>query len=224
MGNGESTTRRIALQRSDDGTIQITENVLAHLKGKKSESTLNGSQQHSVEEFYNEDELKEMLEQAYRKGQESEYKKSVHDIDLLKQKLEEREKSLNEEHTHKLQEIENYWKEKLSMQDNQEVESYKKLAEEKEAKLVEKEAELDNVKNELHKKLVNLSDEFDRGVKEIEDKINPLQQKSVCNESLGLVLSCYKANNGKPLRCSQEVKDFMNCVQETRVKQMKKNI
>ena len=45
----------------------------------------------------------------------------------------------------------------------------------------------------------------------------PLEESQICAESLTKVLECYKLHKTKSLRCAEEVKAFVDCVQETRL-------
>lgn len=67
----------------------------------------------------------------------------------------------------------------------------------------------------------DVQQQFDTTAKEVNNKITPLKQKAVCVDAREYALSCYRSNPSHPLRCSDEVQNFINCVQEERVNLVK---
>lgn len=249
MGNGESTSRRIAMQRTDDGAIQISEDVMYRLKGQEIEPSGQVSLG-AGESIVHEDELKMMIENAFLQGRKHEYEKSKDKLSLLdKEKqdiLQDQEylRQQQQEFKQKLLDLELEYQKKLEDQktENASNASYK-LELEEANRLLEEEKESFNQKNksmtETVEKLVEekgilenkfslrekeIQQEFDKSVEVVPQKIRPLEQSQVCTESQSKVLECYKLHKKQPLKCAKEVKEFVDCVQETRVKFMQKHL
>lgn len=328
MGNGESTSRRISMQRSDEGTIQISENVMLRLNKQKT-SNSNEIALEPGEIVLREDDVKAMIEKAFHQGQNQAITKLQSEKEQLLSDQKSKEEAREAEYEKQIKMLAEYWKEQFEietakvrditnedsdafeqmqaeltekekglMSEQQFVESqkemlssfqqnlttekdsisakYQSLVEEQENLGVEKRSlsdlkeglgaerqSLEDFKVRLHEEkdtlskekakleeeysLVNeekstlmqkqreidgqlsqrereLSEEFERISSELDRKIKPLQKTTICSESEASVLECYRANKKHPLRCSKQVQEFVNCVQESRVKMMQKGL
>eukprot|EP00112_Aurelia_sp_Birch-Aquarium-sp1_P002940 Seg1329.3 transcript_id=Seg1329.3/GoldUCD/mRNA.D3Y31 product="hypothetical protein" protein_id=Seg1329.3/GoldUCD/D3Y31 len=96
MGNGESTARRISMQRSDEGTVQISEDVMRRLqKGKRKEPYHEPAED---EIRIKEENLRLLLNDAYTKGKEVGEKMSS-------QKEESKRTKIEQDHQEKVAQI-----------------------------------------------------------------------------------------------------------------------
>lgn len=240
MGNGESTSRRISMQRSDEGTIQISENVMARLKKQKvgPEEEENAVQLLPGERIVDENDLQLMLEKAFHQGVNHGSQRNQVEADTSLQKFQG-------EMNKKIQEVENLWKTKLEEQEKlskMQIESVKEhdtgveeVITEMKKKLMQQEElmneavrKISEEKSTLQQQLAfrekDIQDEFNRSVEDVEKKIRPLQQTSVCGEVQSKVLECYRLNKQQPLKCAKEVKDFVECVQSVRMNLLQKKL
>lgn len=249
MGNGESTSRRIAMQRTDEGAIQISEDVMYRLKGHAlagQTAVLNEG-----ETIIHEEQMKLMLEKAFLQGRKHEFEKIKSEIniqdkekeDILKEQ-EQLRKDQEEEYKQKLidletdltnkfreeansNEFENKYKleldeartllanerEKINLQNKSMTETVEKLVEEKNI-----------LENKVTLREQEIQQEFDKSVNDVQQRIRPLEQSQICTESQAKVLECYKQHKKQPLKCAREVKEFVDCVQETRLKFMQRHL
>lgn len=284
MGNGESTTRRISMQRSDEGTIQISEDVMLRLKGQNNNDADTGPGINLLpgERIIHEEDLKLLLEKTYKKGfhdnaQNSDVKvneikrKLENDVGektrkveaFWKEKLDEEQKQaqeqleqvqvnvneikskLEDDMSEKIRKVEALWKDKLGEEqkqaqerleqvqdsyssDHAEIEEVKKKAAEQEEEVNNMLSKLAEERKVIQEKLSShekeLTDEFNRSAEDVVKQITPLQQSPLCSEVQAKVLECYKANKQQPLKCSQEVKEFVACVQAARLKLMQNKL
>lgn len=232
MGNGESTSRRISMQRSDTGTIQISENVMLQLKGQDKASNVNSDKVlvKDNEHLISEKELQGMLEHAFQQGKSygiNKMKSGTSTKSNLVQNLN------GNDYQQKLHELESFWEKRLaeereraekqmsaikqtySENDNKSLGSTSSLElQEKVGRLTK---ENKDMLSKFSKREKELKDEFNHSVQELECKIKPLQQSPICHDKQSKVLECYKLHKQQPLKCSQEVKDFAQCVQSARL-------
>lgn len=343
MGNGESTSRRVSMQRSDEGTIQISENVMNRLSNIKPPKNENEVLLSPGESVIHEEELKGMLEKAFHQGQSKAISKLQAEQEKLANELRGRHEKEEVMHKQQLEQLAEYWKsefeketskvKELAEQDTYTIQNLHetltqkeqllneekgKLYEEKtqlveeKTKIVEEKSQLDVVKSildeeknklneeknkidevkslideekskldeersrvyeerskvdeekskideerskvdeeknkvdeekskvdeekltvEQSRKMIEevnrrhereLQAEFDRGVGNIESQIKPLQHSPICTDIQQKVLECYRNNKKQPLKCANEVQDFVQCVQAARVKLMQNKL
>jgi len=238
MGNGESTSRRISMQRSDEGTIQISENVMARLSKLKPEEEENALKLQPGERIVAENDLQLMLEKAFHQGVTH---GSLRNQEIDNSALEKFQEEMNE----KVKAVENSWKSKLEEEEKLskiQIESLKELHTSGEEDIVEMKKnlmlneelmseaikKLSEEKNSLQQKLLyrekDIQEEFNRNIDEVNKKMRPLQQAPICGEMQSKVLECYRLNKQKPLKCAKEVQDFVDCVQSVRLHLMQNKL
>jgi len=86
-----------------------------------------------------------------------------------------------------------------------------------------------NVVNDMQQKLeklqsrqVDVREQFNTSAEKVENQLRPLRQKEVCTGSRDVALNCYSEHGTQPLRCSQAVKKFMECVDAERIALLRK--
>jgi len=84
--------------------------------------------------------------------------------------------------------------------------------------------EKDELKMKVTLREEEIVKEFHKSVQDIEHRIKPLESSAICTESQSNVLECYRQHKNQPLKCAKEVKQFIDCVQETRLKFMQKHL
>merc|ERR1712013_329427 len=88
------------------------------------------------------------------------------------------------------------------------------------AKLVEQDIMVNKMLQKLEKletREVDVREKFNTSAEKVESQLRPLRQKEVCTASRDVALGCYSEHSGQPLRCSQAVKKFMECVDAERI-------
>ncbi|XP_065067159.1 MICOS complex subunit MIC19-like [Rhopilema esculentum] len=260
MGNGESTAMRISMQKTDEGHVQVSEQVLSRLKKGKGLPV----DEPRDEVVIKEENLRHLLNDAYKKGREAGEKIAAREIESRTEKLERNEKdkvsrlkdiedSVNLRNIEigklntKIDELEieaqakllekqalvDLTKERLSVERKDRDALQEKIMDitakfEEQSKLAsltqERLREEQSVKEECLKRLESrdesMKSEFNRGVEDIKKVLGPLQRDVLCRELQNDVLECYRNNKHHPLRCSNIVKEFRQCVQDARRRQM----
>jgi len=313
------------MQRSDEGTIQISENVMLRLNKQKAGKSDNEVSLEPGEIVIREEDVKAMIEKAYHQGQNKAIAKLKSEQEKLLEDQKSKEEAREKEYENQLQMLAQFWKEQFEVEtakvrditheDNEAFEhmqaeltekekglmsekqfvdsqkqmlstfqedlstekesisaKYQALVQEQDTLDVEKRSlgemkgdlsnerqSLEDLRLRLHEEKESLSaekarleeeysvvskekmslqdkqreidgqlsqrerelnNEFEQISSEVDRKIRPLQASTICSESQASVLECYRSNKKQPLRCSKQVQDFVNCVQESRVKMM----
>jgi len=82
-------------------------------------------------------------------------------------------------------------------------------------------AEQERLKKEAAERGAVLNERFEAGKAHIDAMLTPLRQDGpICVANQSKVLECYRANRNHALRCSPEVKEFVNCVETARLKKL----
>lgn len=331
------------MQRSDEGTIQISENAMLRLSKQKPPRPDNEVTLEPGETVVHQAEIRRMLEEAFQKGQKSVVAKLQAEQEILVQNQKQGEEQRQILHQQQLEQLAQFWKEEfeketakvrdITLEDNKAFELMQTELTEKEKELmsevqilsrekemldnirqslsVEKESltakveslsaekltlseekqildgvkqtldvekkSLDAQKETLDVAKVNLGEvqldlsqekqildeerkqlsaeksvvdmeksslesrqkeidgqikereqelqaEFEKIATDVESKLRPLQQTSMCTDMEKVVLDCYRQNRKQPLRCAAEVKQFVGCVQAARVKMMQQSL
>jgi len=205
MGNSEST-KRLTVERSGDdisaGIVTVSERVVRRLRGLE-DLPLKGDEDVSQDDINNlwlelqqekarlkhqHEHFQEFMQSAYDEGRQSEAKK-----------IRENRGTLGDRDA---QEIESHWKNVL---------------EEKDAESRTKENKLQEEMNSLRKKLADKEEitveKFNQAVEETKRKFSHASKVPACQHLKNEVLNCYKQNPTQALKCSQQVRDFLSCVE-----------
>lgn len=169
MGNGESTSRRISMQRSDEGTIQISENVMLRLSKQKPPRPDNEVTLEPGEIVIQEQDVKRMLDKAFQKGQNTAITKLQAEQEQMAAEQKRREEQRETEYEKQLQMLAAYWKEQfeietskvrdITLEDNEAFEKMQSELTEKEKGLMGEKQYIDSQKEELSAFQDNLSSE-----------------------------------------------------------------
>jgi len=95
-----------------------------------------------------------------------------------------------------------------------------------EAKFLEQERMVNEMLGKLEKlesREVDVRQQFNTSAAKVESQLRPLRQKEVCTVARDLALSCYSENSTKPLRCSEAVMKYMQCVDAERIALLQRN-
>lgn len=95
-----------------------------------------------------------------------------------------------------------------------------------EAKFLEQEKMVNDMLGKLEKlesREVDVREHFNTSAAKLESQLRPLRQKEVCTVARDFALSCYSENSTKPLRCSEAVMKYMQCVDAERIALLQKN-
>jgi len=94
------------------------------------------------------------------------------------------------------------------------------------AKFLEQEKMVNEMLGKLQKlesREVDVRQSFNTSAAKVESQLRPLRQREVCTGSRDAVLSCYSEHSSQPLRCSEAVKKFMQCVDVERIALLQRN-
>jgi coiled-coil-helix-coiled-coil-helix domain-containing protein 3 len=80
--------------------------------------------------------------------------------------------------------------------------------------------ELERQNRELWK---SANHKLSNNLNEIEKKYVKTKCEPICGENEKKVIECYQTNKSQPLKCSKEVKGFVNCVHEIRRNVLNRN-
>jgi len=181
MGNGESTARRISMQRSDEGVVQISEDVMLMLRGKQvpkiqpiEEAVLAPG-----EAIIHEDELKHMMRQAFEEGRKRE-------LSVLEKERQEWQRS-REKQQLETREMQEEWKRDLSAVEKEIDEMHmahekqqQEVKEQQEAwriSLEERDATIEQVKTEKQAALDEQITQSEESRKVLSTELDGLSQK-----------------------------------------------
>jgi len=220
MGASESKqSRSTTLERDEGQRIVISEDVLRLLEGKevKLDDQSNASEE-GLEEAWTELEeerkklqqtsarMKEMLQMAFRDGQRAEAERNEN-------KTEEMEKHAEEKINQHLDE-----KEKTQSRLNEHLaEKEQELAQ---AEMRHKQ-ELEEVEKKFADKVKATEEQFNTAAEEVQRKYRHRHTAPVCEQARSIVTQCYTENPNQTLKCSQEVKKFIECVNQSRLDSLK---
>jgi len=102
--------------------------------------------------------------------------------------------SLRQEHEREIRRLERSWKNQIN--------------------------ELERQNRELWK---SANDKLSSNITEAEKKYVKSKCQPICQENEKKVIQCYQNNKSQPLKCSKEVKSFVNCVHEVRREVLNRN-
>lgn len=209
MGNSEST-KRLTVERSEEegtpGIVKISERVIRRLRGeidlplKGDEDVTQDDintiwkelQHEKVRMKHQEEHLQEILQNAFDEGRQVEAKRLRENRDKLGDK--------------DVQEIDNHWRKLL-----EEKEAESKI---KENRLLEK---LTTLEKQISEKEEVTLENFNQAVEETKQKFSVPTKVIACQHLKNEVLNCYKQNPNQALKCSQKVRDFINCVEQSQL-------
>ncbi|XP_029205139.1 MICOS complex subunit Mic19-like [Acropora millepora] len=207
MGSSEST-KRLTVQRSDEGEIggivTVSERVVRRLRGLEdlplkhddgiSQDDINNLwqelQQEKTRLKHQHEHFQEYMQHAFDEGRQSESKRLKENRDVLHTKDQN------------VEEIENKWRKNFEDQD-----AKSKM---KEAKLLE---EINSLKEEIAGREGITIEKFNQAFKETKEKFSQPMKVPACQHLKDEVLNCYKQNPRHALNCSQQVQDFLHCVE-----------
>lgn len=259
MGNGESTAKRISMQKTEEGTVQISQEVMSRLSKVKRKDVYEEASEDEIK--MKEENLRQILNDAYQKGRKDGEKMAIKQIgagsnkDQHSSKLENIEESMQQSNSeiselrrklnelellaeskiHKKQEMIEAVNKKLRDEKKEKETLYEKVSdasskiEEQSMQLEQSSQKLEEERKQKEEYLKMLEDrdesikvEFDRGVEDVQKVLRPLQKDVLCKELQWDVLECYKKNREHPLRCSNIVSEFRECVQSARRRKMER--
>lgn len=209
MGNSEST-KRLTVERSEEegtpGIVKISERVVRRLRGEI-DLPLKGDEdvtqddvnkiwqelQHEKARIkHQEEHIQEALQDAFDEGRQVEAKR-----------LRDNRGKLGDKD---VQEVETHWR---------------KLLEEKDAESQTKEKRLSEKLSTLEKQISEREEvtveKFNQAVEETKQKFSVPTRVIACQHLKNEVLNCYKQNPNQALKCSQKVRDFINCVEQSQL-------
>lgn len=209
MGNSEST-KRLTVERSEEegtpGIVKISERVIRRLRGEidlplKGDEDVTQDDINKIwqelqhEKFrmkHQEEHLQEILQNAFDEGRQVEAKR-----------LRENRGKLGDKD---VQEVDSHWR---------------KLLEEKEAESKTKEnrllEKLTTLEKQISEKEEVTLENFNQAVEETKQKFSVPTKVIACQHLKNEVLNCYKQNPNQALKCSQKVRDFINCVEQSQL-------
>lgn len=209
MGSSGST-KRLSVERSEDdesaGIVRVSERVVRRLRGLD-DLPLKDDEQISQDDINNlwhelqhekarlkhqHEHFQEFMQGAFNEGRQTESKR---------------------------------WKEnrgKLGDKDAQEIENrWKKVLEEKDADSRTREnkhlEEISALKKKLADKEEITVEKFNQAVEETKRKFSQPTKVPACQHLKNEVLNCYQQNPTQALKCSQQVRDFLSCVESSQM-------
>lgn len=156
MGNGESTAKRISMQKTDEGSVQISQEVMNRLKKRQVQddpSTRDSEQENGIR--IKEESLKLLMKDAFEKGRNVGEKKILEQMQAKAEEQEyQRQKESEEFRNFTRSEIEDLRKqvEEAEKQANLELEGKNKLLQGANIELEGKEKSLHALNLELEEK------------------------------------------------------------------------
>lgn len=208
MGSSEST-KRLTVQKSDEGEIggivTISERVLRRLRGLE-DLPINGDEGISQDDINNlweelqqekarlkhqHEHFQEFMQHAFDEGRQSESKRLKENRDILHSKD---------------QNVEEIEKKDLRKTLEEQVD---------ESTLREKKllAEIKSLKEKVTEREDMTIEKFNQAVEETKRKFCQPRKVLACQHLKNEVLNCYKKNPTHALNCSQQVRDFISCVE-----------
>lgn len=206
MGSGEST-KRLSVKRSEEdesvGIIRVSERVVRRLRGLEdlplkgdekeiSQDDINNLwhelQQEKTRLKHQHEHFQEFMQGAFNEGRQTEARR-----------WQENRAKLGDKDA---QEIENHWRQSSEKKD---AESYAR-----ENKLLE---EISLLKEKVADKEEITIEKFNQAVEETKKKFSQPTKVAACQHLKNEVLNCYKQNPTQALKCSQQVRDFLKCVE-----------
>lgn len=211
MGSGEST-KRLTVERSEDeeiaGIVTVSERVVRRLRGlddlplKSDEDVSQGDinnlwrelQQEKARLKHQHEHFQEFMQAAYDEGRQSEIKKIKENTGVLH--IDDQD----------VQEIEHQWRKTLEEKDAESRIRENKLQE-----------EIDALRTKVSEKEDLTIEKFNQAVEETKQKFSQPIKMPACQQLKNNVLNCYKQNPTRALNCSQQVRDFLHCVETSQL-------
>ncbi|KAL9959673.1 hypothetical protein ACROYT_G033016 [Oculina patagonica] len=205
MGSSEST-KRLTVERSGDegspGIVKVSERVVRRLRGQ-TDLPLKGDEDISQDDINNiwhelqqerarlkhqQEHLQEFMQNAYNEGRQVEAKR-----------LRESRGSLGDKDA---QEIDDQWQKAFEEQDAESLTRENKLQE-----------QISDLKKKIAEKEQLTVKKFNQAVEDTKRKFSLPTKVPACQHLKNEVLNCYKQNPAQTLKCSQQVRAFINCVE-----------
>lgn len=203
-----NSTRRLTVEKDRDenspGIVKVSENVVRRLKGEK-ELPLDFDEQLTKDDInrlwkelqqekslleHQKEHVQEVLQRAFDEGRQVEAKR-----------LQKARKS----------------SEDITSKDTTETENNKIQQERDVASRDEKMLELEYLREKVAQQEKVTTEHFQGAVEEVSKKFSLQSRAPVCQHLHNEVLNCYKQHPTESLRCSQQVKDFIQCVEQSRL-------
>lgn len=209
MGSSESTKRLTVERSEEDGTpgiVKISEKVIRRLRGEidlplKGDEDITQDdvnniwrelQQEKARMKHQEEHLQEILQNAFDEGRQVEAKR-----------LRENRGKLGDKDA---QEMDSHWR---KMFEEKDVESKTR-----ENRLLD---QISTLKKQITDKEEVTVEKFNQAVEETKQKFSVPTKVPACQHLKNEVLNCYKQNPNQALKCSQQVRDFISCVEQSQL-------
>ncbi|KAJ7379370.1 hypothetical protein OS493_016606 [Desmophyllum pertusum] len=209
MGSSEST-KKLTVERSEEegspGIVKVSERVVRRLRGQI-DLPLQGDEEIGQDDINNiwhdlqqerarlkhqQEHLQEFMQNAYDEGRQVEAKR-----------LKENRGTLGDKDA---QGMENQWRKTLEEKDAE--------SRTKESKLLE---QINVLKKNIALKEKLTVEKFNQAVEDTKQKFSLPTKVPACQHLKNELLNCYKQNPSQALKCSQQVRDFINCVELSQV-------
>jgi len=207
MGSGEST-RRLTVERDREegstGIIKVSENVVRRLRGEK-ELPLE------TDELLTKDDINRLWKELQREKSHLDHQKE-HLQEILQRAFDEG----RQVEAKRLQK-ESEASEKTSSKDRGDLENQTTQMGRETEKANENLAELHYLREKVAQQEKITSEHFQDAVEEVRKKFSQSSRTPVCQNLHCEVLNCYKQHPTESLRCSQQVREFVQCVEQSRL-------
>lgn len=213
MGSSESTKRLTVERPGEDGTpgiVKVSERVVRRLRGQtdlplKSDEDIskddvnniwNELQRERARLRHQQEHLQEIMQNAYDEGRQVEAKR-----------VRESRGKLGDEGS---PELESQWQTVLEEKDAESQTRENKLRE-----------QISDLKKKIAEKEEITVDKFNQAVDDTKRKFSQPTKVPACQHFKNEVLNCYKQNPTQSLKCSQQVKAFITCVEQSQMESLK---
>lgn len=193
MGNGESTAKRISMQRTEDGTVQISQEVMARLSKGKGKEIYDNIADDEIR--MKEENLRQILNDAYQKGRSDGEKMAIKQMGTA---------SDNEENSSKLKDIK-----ETMQQSNSEISELKRKLNELELLAESKLKKKQEMIETAHKQLREEENEKEILYEKISDASSTIEQQSKQLEQSSQKLEDEKKQKEEYLKMLEERDESM---------------